>query len=441
MKKLWGLAMTAVLVMSLGACGNSGKGNTGEDNSNSENGNPVKLTFMAWDSGTGQGTEIVRREIIENFNKEYEGKIEIVPEYIPSEQTKTKLPTLMAANDAPDIFMAWSSGYIKPYVDAGKVYSLQEALDNDEEWKNQFLNGIMEHVTFNGEIYAIPTVLSTQVAYYNKEIYDKFNLPIPTTHEEFIEGLKVIRDSGEDIIPMAFGNSTAWPSASHSEILANRIGGDDPFANVLNGTGKWTDESFVEAAQLLQDMANEKLIPDGFAAITPEEAVEQFKSGKAASFIWSSYCISNFQAEDSAVKDKVVLAKCPTVENGAGDVNAWLGQPDECLAISEKCENKEAAVEFLKYYTQISYMQEMANNGTLTTINADYLDLSKVGDISAQIMELQKDMESLFLFYDVALGSVVGNEYNNTVQGIMSGDDALESFENFQKFFDENYEG
>ena len=147
---------------------------------------------MAWDGGTGEATEVVLHDIIDDFNKEHEGKIKVVPEYLPSEQTKTKLPTLMAANNAPDLFMSWSAGYLEPYVKAGKVYSLQEALDSDPEWKNQFLESVMEHVTYDGEIYAIPTVLSTQVAYYNKEIYDKFNLPIPKTHEEFIEGLKTI---------------------------------------------------------------------------------------------------------------------------------------------------------------------------------------------------------------------------------------------------------
>ena len=345
---------------------------------------------MAWDGGTGEATEVVLHDIIDDFNKEHEGKIKVVPEYLPSEQTKTKLPTLMAANNAPDLFMSWSAGYLEPYVKAGKVYSLQEALDSDPEWKNQFLESVMEHVTYDGEIYAIPTVLSTQVAYYNKEIYDKFNLPIPKTHEEFIEGLKTIRDSGEDIIPMAFGNSTAWPSASHSEILANRIGGNEPFDKVLDGSGKWTDESFVKAASLLQEMADEKLVPDGYAGMTPEEAVEQFKSGKAASFIWSSYCISNFEADDSAVKDKVVLAKCPTVEGGKGDENNWLGQADRCLVVSERCENKDAAVEFIKFYTQTKYMQKMADAGTLTTINAEKLDLSNVGPIASQIMKLHR---------------------------------------------------
>ena len=144
---------------------------------------------------------------------------------------------------------------------------------------------------------------------YNKEIYDHFDLEIPTTQEDLVAGLKVIRDSGEGIIPLAFGNSTAWPSASHSETLVNAIGGSEPFALASIGEGSWTDPSFVQAAQLLQDLANEKLVPDGFASITPEEAIEMFKSGKAAAINWSSYCLSYFEDEDSAVKDKMVLAK------------------------------------------------------------------------------------------------------------------------------------
>lgn len=458
LKRILSLSLVVLLGISVIGCGN-GTGNAQSDTGNVpetgseteagtdsqdtseavETGDPVELTLMAWDGGTGEAAEVIIHEIIDDFNKEYEGRIKILPEYLPSEETKTKLPTLMAANSAPDMFMSWSAGYLEPYVTAGKVYSLQEALDNDSEWKSMFIDGIMDQVTYDGQICAIPTVLSTQVAYYNKEIYDKFNLPIPKTHEEYIEGLKIIRDSGEDIIPMAFGNSTAWPSASHSEILANRIGGNDPFNKALDGSGTWTDESFIKAATLLQEMVEEKLVPDGYAGMTPEEAVEQFKSGKAASFIWSSYCISNFEAEDSAIKDKTILAKCPTVENGRGDENNWLGQADKCLVISERCENKEAAVTFLKYYTQTRYMQKMADAGTLTTIKAENLDMSNVGPIAGQIMQLHSDMTGLFVFYDVVLGSVVGNEYNNTVQGIMAGDDAQEAFENFQQFFEDNY--
>ena len=66
----------------------------------------------------------------------------------PAEDTKTKLPTLMVANTVPDLFMCWSSGYIKPYVEAGKVFSLSDALAADPEWADSFLGGIMDNNTF-----------------------------------------------------------------------------------------------------------------------------------------------------------------------------------------------------------------------------------------------------------------------------------------------------
>ena len=83
----------------------------------------------------------------------------------------------------------------------------------------------------------------------------------------------------------------------------------------------------------------------------------------------------------------------------------------EAIAKAENIEVSDEEVE--------AEMQKMADAGTLTTINAEKLDLSNVGPIASQIMKLHSDMTGLFVFYDVALGSVVGNEYNNTVQGIM----------------------
>jgi raffinose/stachyose/melibiose transport system substrate-binding protein len=394
----------------------------------------VVLTAMFW---SGDSSSEATKKAVEAFNALDNG-ITINVEWLNSEDTKTKLPTLMAANNAPDLFMAWAAGYLKPYVDAGKVYSLSDALAADPEWANGFLGGILEHTTYDGQVYALPTSLSAQVCFYNKEIFDKYGLEIPQTQEDLVKDLKVIRDAGDGIIPLAFGNSTSWPSGSHSETLANRIGGNDPFAKAASGEGSWTDPSFVKAAQLLQDLANEKLVPDGFAALTPDEAIELFNSGKAAAINWSSYCMGRFDADGSAVKGKVVLAKCPTVEGGTGDPNMWLGQPDRNIAISERCEHKDEAVQALKFLTSVQAMQMMTDSGTLVPIKSTLLDMSKVSNCQGQLMNLMNDMTGMYLFYDVVLGSVTGNEYNNTVSSVMSGADATEAFQKFQNFFDLN---
>jgi raffinose/stachyose/melibiose transport system substrate-binding protein len=396
----------------------------------------VVLSAMFW---SGDSSSEATLKAVDAFNALDNG-ITINVEWLNSEDTKTKLPTLMAANSAPDLFMAWAAGYLKPYVDAGKVYSLSDALAADPEWADSFLGGILEHTTYNGEVYALPTSLSAQVCFFNKEIYDKYGLEIPQTQEQLVEGLKVIRDAGDGIIPLAFGNSTSWPSGSHSETLANRIGGNEPFAKAASGEGSWTDPSFIKAAQLLQDLANEKLVPDGFAALTPDEAIALFNSGKAAAINWSSYCMGRFDVDDSAVKGKVVLAKCPTVAGGVGDVNMWLGQPDRNIAISERCEHKEEAVAAVKFLTSIDAMQMMTDSGTLVPIKSTLLDMTKVSNCQSQLMTLMNDMTGMYLFYDVVLGSVTGNEYNNTVASIMSGANATEAFEKFQNFFDLNAE-
>ncbi len=98
-KKVFTILMSAVLAFSLGACGSDDqKGEEGNEKteakeSKESESKPVELSIMAWDGGTGEATEVVLHDIIDDFNKEHEGKIKVVPEYLPSEQTKTKLPT------------------------------------------------------------------------------------------------------------------------------------------------------------------------------------------------------------------------------------------------------------------------------------------------------------------------------------------------------------
>lgn len=396
----------------------------------------IVLTALFWGDSSDQ--TIALQKTVEAFNALDNG-ITINAEWMASEDTKTKLPTLMAANQAPDMFMCWSAGYIKPYVDAGKIYCLDEAMAADPEWVDRYLGGTLEHLTYDGKVYGIPGVLEVQCAAYNNEIMAEYGLEIPQTHSEFLEAMKVIRDGGK-YIPVAFGNSTAWPSASHSEVLVNAIAGTEAFQKAVSGEGSWTDPAFIQAAQMLQDMANEKLFPDGYQSITPDEAIAQFKNGRAAAINWNCYFLSFMEQADSAIIDKYTVTKQPTVDGGVGDNNMWLGQPSCCVAIAESCQNKEAAVEFLKYYSSDEAAQRLVDAGVLPAVTTANLDMTNTRGGQRQLLALLQDMTGIYVFYDVVLGSVTGNEYNNTTQAIVSGADATEMFEKFQNFYELNAE-
>ena len=91
---------------------------------------------------------------------------------------------MMASDSETDIIFTWELGYLENFVNGDKIVSLQKYLDEDEDWKNSFNGGILEPLTYDGEVYAIPTQQSTAIMYYNKAIFDKYGLEVPTTYDD-----------------------------------------------------------------------------------------------------------------------------------------------------------------------------------------------------------------------------------------------------------------
>lgn len=128
----------------------------------------TKLKIEAWGIETDPNSQIIK-EAVKLFN-EKSSTAEIEIEFTEQEQFKTKIATLMAANEAPDLFNTWAAGFLKPFVTSGKVYSISDDLNKDSNWKNSYINGIFTPFTFDGKIYAAPTTQTVACLFYNKEI-------------------------------------------------------------------------------------------------------------------------------------------------------------------------------------------------------------------------------------------------------------------------------
>lgn len=398
-------------------------------------GEKTKLKIEAWGIETDPNSKIIK-EAVNLFNeKSTTAMIEI--EFTEQEQYKTKIATLMAANEAPDLFNTWAAGFLRPFVTSGKVYSISEDLDKDPNWKNSYINGIFESFTFDGKIYAAPTTQTVACLFYNKEIFDRLGLKAPETYSELKDVIKKLNDN--DIIPFALGNKAPWVGAMFSELVANRIGGSEPFNKVYEGTGTWLDPSFIEAGNIMYELVQMNAFPEGFNALDNDPAQELFKEGKAAMLVMGSWAIQQLTNDESPLKGKVDVARFPAIEGGKGNINSWLGQPDQSFAISANCKNKEAAVEFLKTIASQEIQEKFAEAGNLVATKTT-IDPSKSNPVAIKVAELQKDMEEFFLFYDVALGSTIGNEYNNAIQAITAGKDPEEAFKALQEFTEQNRE-
>ena len=431
MKKIMVLALGFCLLVSSALTGCSKTGSTGTGTASGEK---ATIKISCWGIETDPNSKIIK-EAVELYNQKNTKNAKAVVEFTEQEQYKTKIAALMAGNEAPDVFNTWASGFLKPYVKAGKVYNLSEALDKDSEWKKRYVGGILSSLTFDGKVYGAPTTQTIVCLFYNKEIFDKYKLQPPKNYEELKKVITTLNDN--NITPFALGNKAPWVGAMFSELVANRIGGSEPFNKVYNGTGTWEDPSFIEAGKIMAELAQMNAFPKGFNALDNDPAQALFKQGKAGMLVMGSWAIQQLNADDSQVKGKIDVAKFPAFDKGKGSVDNWLGQPDQSFAISQSSKNKEAAAEFIKFMSDPEIQNKLALEGNLVATNIK-LDTAKVNPLALKVAELQKDMKELFIFYDIGLGATIGNEYNNTIQAITAGKTPEESFKKLQQFTQQN---
>ena len=389
----------------------------------------VPLKISAWGLENDPNSVIIK-ETIKLFNEKNTTNSVATLEFTEQEQYKTKITAQIAANEMPDMFNTWAAGFMKPFVAAGKIYSISEDLDKDADWKNRYVGGIFAPLTFDGKIYGAPTTQTVVLVFYNKEIFAKYNLKEPQTFAELKTVVETLNKN--NVVPFALGNKGPWVGAMLSELVANRIGGSEPFNKIYEGTGTWEDPSFIQAGKIMAELAQMNAFPKGFNALDNDPSRELFIQGKAAMHVMGSWAIQQV-SNNNPNKDKLDVFKFPAIENGKGSPDNWLGQPDQCFVISSTSKNKEGAVEVLKFLSDPATQTKFAEAGNLIATNTK-IDPAKMNPLAVKVAELQKDMKELFIFYDVGLGAAIGNEYNNTIQAITAGKAPEEAFKKLQEF-------
>jgi len=143
----------------------------------------------------------LEEKYIQEFEKMYPN-VKITRVTYPSKKISEVILTAFAASKGPDIFnMEIQNEY--PYIVNGRVAPIDlEALDlkSFEELKKEYVEGALDPVTYDGEIYGLPLELTNWAVFVNKKYFREVGLDpdkdYPKTWEEMMEVSEklVIRD-------------------------------------------------------------------------------------------------------------------------------------------------------------------------------------------------------------------------------------------------------
>ena len=386
------------------------------------------MTAMFLGSTSEQAVVDLIQQVTDQYNANNAHNAEFKFETYENEQYKTKLATVMASNAAPDVFFTWSSGYLRPFVDGGKVYEIGQLLNKDQEWLNRFNDGVFGPVTYNGGIYAVPHGQTIAAVFYNTRLFDQIGVSVPKTYDDFITVCEKFK--ANNIIPITAPVQDAWIAGQLLQQLANGTGGIDLFNGTIDGSRKWNDEKYIEAGNLLKGLADMKAFQDGFLGMTNDEGRELFMQEKAAMYYMGSWEINILNGSDIA--EYVDVFNIPAKDSATG--NVALGDVDQCLAISNNAKNPAAAADYIKLYSDKAAQEAYAYNANYLLSTKTVLDESKLSPLFVSVNSLQQELTGVTPWLDRVFGAGEGVEFNNVAQAIMAGKDPQERFNELQEF-------
>jgi raffinose/stachyose/melibiose transport system substrate-binding protein len=339
--------------------------------------------------------------------------VEISP--IQNDAYKTKLQIAMSSGTMPDIFPHWSGGPMNEYVDSGKLADLTELMNKDN-YKDRFMDAAINQASYKDKIWAVPVEnVAVAMFFYNKEIFAKYNLQVPTTIKELEAICETLKKNG--IIPFSLANKTQWTGSMYYMYLADRAGGASVFNAAAGRTGSFENDSFTQAGTIIQDWVKKGYFNAGFNGLDEDSGQSRtlLYTGKAAMILMGSWFISTVTGENKDFISKVGSFPFPAIEGGKGDPNSVVGTVgDNFYSVAASSKNIPEAFKAATYLIDDAAVAKRSEAGKIPPLKG-----VKVSDplLQAVLSSVEK-APSVQLWYDQYLPPEVAQVHKDTSQAI-----------------------
>lgn len=209
-KKILAGLLSAMMVVSLAACGSSETGATTTDSKNETTANTADGTAAAATDAQGgyEGKEVkvwissgaeddIYREMFDKIEGDL--NITITDEYYSKDELDNKMQTSSIAGDMPDAVVA-DYLLIPKYYEAGLVANLDDYVT--DELMDDYLPSVVSECTYNDHIISVAQFDSGLAFWANKSMLENAGVRIPADYKdawdkaEFEDALKKLKDSG-----------------------------------------------------------------------------------------------------------------------------------------------------------------------------------------------------------------------------------------------------
>lgn len=314
----------------------------------------ITLSYMAsqdWVKDVEQNT------VARSFEQETGIKIDF--QIVPADQYLNILSTKLNSGECTDVYGNQSGPHaLKLQYDVAK-----NAVDlSGEAWVKNYDPLTYAECTIDGKLYGLTIfdASSQWVINYNKSIFAKLNLKVPTTFEEFKAVCKAIAADG--ITPIYEPVSDGWHHVLWFPELGGAISGDSADLATKLNTNQVTFEATPAAEKALTqfaELAKLGYMGKNYMSATFADTEKNMASGKYAMTMNNLAEPNNIEKAFPEVKaDTFGFFPNPLLDNKYQNLNP--GGPSKFIWTGSK--NIEAAKQYFNYLTKTENLQIIVDN-------------------------------------------------------------------------------
>ncbi|MER5311298.1 sugar ABC transporter substrate-binding protein [Streptomyces sp. NPDC002773] len=329
------LAVLAALSLTATACGSDTE-DTGAVSASPMDINAAlerggKVTVWAW--------EPTLKKVAEDFEKKYpKVDIELVNAGTGDKQYMPLQNAIAAGNGAPDVaqieYYALGQFTIDKSVEDLSPYGAQR-------WGTSFTSGTWDAVTGDKAVYALPMDSGPMAFFYNKKVFDKHGVKVPTTWDEYVEAARTLHKADPKIF---ITNDTGDAGATTSLIW--QAGGRPYRTDGTDVTVDFDDEGTRKYTATWQKLLDEKLVAP--ISTWSDAWYKGLADGSIATLSIGAWMPANLTSGVASASGDWRVAPLPqwtkgektTAENGGSS-----------LAVPKAAMNKELAYAFTEFAT------------------------------------------------------------------------------------------
>lgn len=275
-----------------------------------------ELAFWSENTETtaGGGVEV---KFLADYAKANPG-ISFSPRRVPSQDFNKQFKAAVAAGDPYDIIEI-NVQFLRDYANSGLLDDMTAALQPIIDDTFLPLAGEQARIfAMKDVLYGVPTQLNTCGIYYNKKVFEKYGLELPTTWDDVHAIAKKL--DGSNVSAFVYPGAEPWWNPMwfngffYQRTKNNGIAVNDA---VMKGEASFNSEPYVQAIQDMVDLDRNGVMIKGSQGIDFATADGVFQRGEAAMFFmgtwydfalkkaaFADYGVIPFPVLDSSVKSQ-----------------------------------------------------------------------------------------------------------------------------------------